>query len=221
MTPCAYFKEGNCIETMEAHLKRGLELLEGLYIERGYGNFLGRLLDVEPTVAEQLLRKTHVLHDVGKCLETFQKRRESFGYHEFYSYLVAKDALGEFGTAGQIAAVAVLLHHHDWIRDITVKKPWSLRLTRECIQLVKELSGVSISPEIPWGKPIEEYGAAEEILRRKLGSVYAILLPIVMADNYAALCNRGGEGSMLGREIVEVLKVRGWDLAGCISSGLR
>ncbi|WP_297520801.1 HD domain-containing protein [Thermococcus sp.] len=217
MTPCAYFKEGNCIETMEAHLKRGLELLEGLYIERGYGNFLGRLLDVEPTVAEQLLRKTHVLHDVGKCLETFQKRRESFGYHEFYSYLLAKDALGEFGTAGQIAAVAVLLHHHDWIRDRTVKKPWSLRLTEECIQLVKELSGVSVPHEIPWGEPIVEYEIAEGILRGNLRGVYAILLPIVMADNYAALCNRGGKGSMLGREITEVLKVRGWDFASCLS----
>ena len=220
MTPCAYFKEGNCIETMEAHLKRGLELLEGLYIERGYGNFLGRLLDVEPTVAEQLLRKTHVLHDVGKCLETFQKRRESFGYHEFYSYLLAKDALGEFGTAGQIAAVAVLLHHHDWIRDRTVKKPRSLRLTGECIRLVKELSGVSIPREIPWSEPIEEYEIAEGILRGNLRGVYAILLSIAVADNYAALCNRGGEGSMLGREITEVLKVRGWDFAGCLSRGL-
>lgn len=220
MMPCAYFKEGKCIETMEAHLKRGLELLEGLYIGRGYGNFLGRLLDVEPKAAEELLRKTHVLHDVGKCLETFQKRRESFGYHEFYSYLMAKDALGEFGTAGQIAAVAVLLHHHDWIRDKTVKKPQSLRLTEECIRLVKELSGISIPREIPWGEPIKEYEIAESVLRENLRGVYAILLPIAVADNYAALCNRGGEGSMLGREIAEVMKVRGWDLAGCLSRGL-
>ncbi|WP_297468433.1 HD domain-containing protein [Thermococcus sp.] len=220
MTPCAYFNEGKCIETMEAHLKRGLELLEGLYIERGYGNFLGRLLDVKPKAAEELLRKTHVIHDVGKCLETFQKRRESFGYHEFYSYLVAKEALGEFGTAGQIAAVAVLLHHHDWIRDRTVKKPQSLRLTKECIQLVKELSGVSIPHEITWRQPIVEYETAEKILRKKLRGVYAILLSIAVADNYAALCNRGGEGSMLGREITEVLKVRGWDFAGCLSRGL-
>ncbi|MDV3104584.1 CRISPR-associated endonuclease Cas3'' [Thermococcus waiotapuensis] len=220
MSPCAYFKNGECVETMEAHLKRGLELLEGLYIGRNYGKFLGRLLGVEPKAAEELLRKAYILHDVGKCLETFQTRREGFGYHEFYSYLLAKNALAEFSTAGKIAAVAILLHHHDWIRDRTAKKPQSLRLTDECIQLLEELSGTSIPREIPWGEPIEEYKIAEEILRKSLRGVYALLLPIVMADNYAAACNRGGNGSMLGEEITEVLKVRRWGHVGHLPRGL-
>ncbi|NJE06345.1 HD domain-containing protein [Thermococcus sp. M36] len=221
MIPCAYFSNGKCVETMEAHVKRGLELIEGLYIKRDYTALLGKLLDVKPEVAGDILRKAYVLHDVGKCLETFQTRRGSFGYHEFYSYLMAKEILREFGAAGQVASVAVLLHHHDWIRKTLVKKPSSLRLVEECPPLIRKLSGLTIPKEIPWSEPIEEYLSVEIILRKNLRAVYALLLPIVMADNYSAACNRGGAGSALGKEILETLEVRGWDLAGCLSGGLR
>lgn len=206
---------------MEDHLKKGLELIEGLYIRRNYTALLGKLLDVKPEVAGDILRKAYVLHDVGKCLEMFQRRRRGFGYHEFYSYLMAKEILREFGAAGQVASVAVLLHHHDWIRKTLIDKPSDLRLIEECPPLIRKLSGLIIPKEIPWGKPIEEYTGVEIVLRKNLRAVYAILLPIVVADNYAASCNREGTGSALGREILETLKVRGWDLAGCLSSGLR
>ncbi|ALV63032.1 CRISPR-associated protein, AF1875 family [Thermococcus sp. 2319x1] len=221
MIPCAYFSNGKCVETMEAHVKRGLELIEKLYIKRNYTALLGKLLGVKPDVAGDILRKVYVLHDVGKCLETFQTRRGKFSYHEFYSYLVAKDVLREFGTAGQIASVAILLHHHDWVRNTLVERPPSLRLIKECPPLIKNLSGLTIPGEVPWNKPIEEYSSVEGILRKSLRAVYALLLPTVVADNYSAACNRGGAGSMLGKEILETLEVRGWDLAGCLSSGLR
>ena len=220
MRPCAYFSNGKCLETMEAHIRGGLELIEGLYLGRNYGTFLGRLLELDPTTAGDLLKKAYVLHDVGKCLETFQNRGESFGNHEFYSYLVARKALADFGEAGNIASVAILLHHHDWIRKTIVKKPPSLRLTEGCPQLIKVLSGLEVPDKIPWGEPVEEYSHAEKTFKRNLRAVYALLLPIVMADNYAAACNRCGKGSTLGREILEALKVRGWNLAGCLSSGL-
>ena len=205
---------------MEAHIKRGLELIEGLYLARNYGAFLGRLLELNPTTAGDLLRKAYVLHDVGKCLKTFQNRGESFGYHEFYSYLVARNVLADFGKPGEIASVAILLHHHDWIRKTIVKKPPSLRLIEECSELIKALLGLEVPDKIPWSEPVEEYSRVEKTLKRNLRAVYVLLLPIVMADNYAAACNRGGKGSTLGREILEALKVRGWDLAGCLPGGI-
>jgi len=220
MIPCAYFTGGECVETMEDHIRRGLELLERLYLERNYDSFLGRLTGVEPEVAGDILRKAYVLHDIGKCLDTSQTRRGSFGYHEFYSYLVAREALQEFETAGQVASVAVLLHHHDWIRKTLVKRPSSLRLVTECLSLIEKFSGLMLPDEVPWGEPVEEYSRVETILRKNLRAVYAFLLPIVLADNYAAACNRGGAGSMLGKEILETLKVRGWDLAGYLPSRL-
>ncbi|GAB6135984.1 CRISPR-associated endonuclease Cas3'' [Thermococcus prieurii] len=208
MIPCAYFSNGKCIETMEAHIKRGLELIDGLYLARNYGVFLGRLLELDPTTAEDLLRKAYVLHDMGKCLETFQNRRGGFGYHEFYSYLVARKVLAGFGEAGNVASVAILLHHHDWIRKTIVKRPPSLRLAEECPGLIQVLSGLEVPDKIPWSEPVEEYSRVEKTLQSNLRAVYSLLLPIVIADNYAAAINRGGKGSTLGREVVESISTR-------------
>jgi len=77
-----------------------------------------------------------------------------------------------------------------------------------------------LSHEIPWVEPQDAYSEAEIVFRKNTRAVYAFLLPIVVADNYAAACDRGGTGSILGKEILETLKVRGWDLAGYLSSGL-
>jgi len=220
MTACAYFKAGKCIETMEEHIRKGLELIEGLYLGRNYGTLLGRLTGVEPEVAGELLLKAYVLHDVGKCLEVFQERREKFGHHEFYSYMVTKEALSEFGTVGEVVSVAILLHHHDWIRRDFPKKPPSLRFAGGCLQAVERLFGGPLPPEVPWEEPAKEYVHVEEVLRKNLRAVYAFLLPIVIADNYSAALNRGGRGSLLGREIVEALEVRGWDFAGRLPGGV-
>ena len=223
MNACAYFdkeKKGKCIETMEAHVKKGLELIEDLYIKRDYGKFLGRLLGVGSKTANDILRKTYALHDVGKCLEEFQLRGFSFGYHAFYSYLIAREALREFGSAGKVASAAILLHHHDWIVKESPEKPRNLELCSECISVIEDLSGVTIPSTLPWIDPRDAYETADSVLVSNLRAVYAILLPITVADNYAAACNRGGEGSALGKEIFEMLKVRGWNIACCIPSRL-
>ena len=210
--PCAYFKDGECLETMEDHLRKGLELIDELYVKRNYCTLLGRLMDVSPETAEKILRRAYILHDVGKCLEIFQKRREKFYYHEFYSYLLAKTVINS-----EIAQVAILLHHHNWVRGSMVRRPPSLKLVEGCPELIEKLSGLKIPAEIPWRDPNKEYSIVDNILQNNLRAVYAILLPIVVADNYAAACNRDGKGSMLGKEILETLKVRGWNLAGCLS----
>lgn len=235
MTACAYFEEGKCIETMGEHIRRGLELIEGLYLRRNYGTLVGRLTGVEPEVAGELLLKAYVLHDVGKCLEVYQERREKFGHHEFYSYLVARKVLLEFGTAGEVASVAILLHHHDWIRRDFPKKPPSLRLAEGCLQAVERLFGDPLPPEVPWEEPAKEYIHVEEVLRKNLRAVYAFLMPIVIADNYSAALNRGGRGSLLGREILDSTCLRllqrarldegqnkrwGWDFAGRLPGGV-
>ena len=220
MIPCAYFTGGECVETMENHIRRGLELLERLYLERNYDSFLGRLTGVEPEVAGDILRKAYALHDVGKCLEVFQKRRAKFGFHWFYSYLVARTTFGRFGKAGKIASVAILLHHHDWRLNKSPPKPENPELCKGCLHLLENITMEKLPREIPWVEPQVAYSEAESALRENLRAIYAFLLPIVVADNYTASCNRGGTGSALGREILEALRVRGWDFAGCISGGV-
>jgi len=224
MTPCAFFEEGNCIESMEAHIKKGLELIEKMYLKRNYGVLLGRILGIEPEVAGDILRKAYVLHDIGKCLEKLQKRGASFGFHWFYSYLVARNVLSKFGDSGKIAAVAILLHHHDWVISQTPKKPENLRLCEKCIHLIEDIIGEKVSVSIPWDEPQSVYSEVENLFRinkKNIRGVYAFLLPIVVADNYAAAINRGGRRSALVEEILEVLRLRGWSLACGFPGGVR
>jgi len=220
MTPCAFFVDGECIESMEAHIRKGLGLIEELYLKRNYGVLLGRAVGVEPETAGNLLRKAYILHDIGKCLEKFQERRAKFGFHGFYSYLVARQVLSKFGDAGEIASVAILLHHHDWVLTRIPPKPENPRLHEECVSLIESMIEEKIPRSIQWVEPSLAYSEAEKTFRKNVRGVYTFLLPIVVADNYAAACNRGGKGSTLGKEILETLKVRGWDLAGCLPSGL-
>ncbi|ASJ04247.1 HD domain-containing protein [Thermococcus barossii] len=220
MSACAYFTNGECVETMEAHVKRGFEIIEGLYIDRGYERFLANLLNVDDGTAVELLRKAYALHDAGKCLGVFQNRKSSFGFHEFYSYLIVGKVFQKFGKAGEVASVAVLLHHHSWIRTKTPEKQANLRLSGKCRELLENLSREKLPEEVPWIEPTVAYSKAEEILRKNLRGVYALLLPIVVADNYAAAINRGGESSALGREIFDVLRVRGWEVARGVPGGV-
>ncbi|ASJ02832.1 hydrolase [Thermococcus profundus] len=220
MNACAYFENGTCVETMEAHIRRGLDIIEGLYLRRGYASFLSRVLNVDPKLAGEVLKKTHIIHDVGKCLEGFQKRREKFRFHEFYSALVAGEVFGKYGGVGDVMSVAILLHHHDWVRYRSPEKPKNLELCNDCLSVLEELSGERLPRELPWKKWNEFMQEAEEVMRRNLKGVYSLLLPLVVADNYAAALNRGGTGSTLGREIFEVLNVRGWDVARGLSGGL-
>ncbi|WP_232462878.1 CRISPR-associated endonuclease Cas3'' [Thermococcus sp. P6] len=206
---------------MKEHVTRGLELIDRLYLQRNYGSLIGRIVGVTPEEAETLLRKAYVLHDAGKCLEFFQKRKSKFPFHEFYSGVIAMEVLKKFGEAGRVASVAIMLHHHDWVRSKTPKKPPDLKLEETCRHLLEELSGESIPGEMNWVEPVRFQSNVKGILQKNLRGVYAFLLPITVADNYAAACNRGGKGSLLGREIFETLSVRGWEVARCLSGGIR
>ncbi|WP_231833726.1 CRISPR-associated endonuclease Cas3'' [Pyrococcus horikoshii] len=203
---------------MEDHIRKGLEIIEGLYLRRGYGHFLSKILNIDVKLAEELLKKAYIFHDIGKCLEEFQQRREKFRFHEVYSALVAREVFKKYGDIGGVVSVAILLHHHNWIREKSPKRPRNLKLCNECLSIIKKLSGEKIPEEIPWRNWIEFTEEAEEIMRTNLRGVYSILLPLVVADNYAAAVNRGGKKSALGKEIFEVLKVRGWKVASSFSS---
>ena len=218
MSACAFFENGACVEPMEAHIRKGLEIIDGLYLRRSYARFLSRILNIDSKLAGELLRKAYILHDVGKCLEEFQKRRASFGFHEFYSALVAREAFRKYGDVGDTVSVAILLHHHDWIRIGAPKRPENSGLCEECLSVLEELSGERLPRKTPWKNWNEFMQEAEEVMRRNLRGVYSLLLPLVVADNYAAALNRGGKGSTLGKEIFEVLKVRGWDVACGLSN---
>ena len=206
MMCCAFFDKetGECIETMEDHIMTGLELIEKRYIGRNYGTFLGKLLGLQRGKADELLRLAYIFHDVGKGLEEFQKRKQGFKYHEYYSALIAREILKDWGKAGIVASTAILLHHHDWIRDGIPQKK-RLKLCPECRKLFKKLTGLEV-PETISATSTEEL---TETFRNKLRSVYAILLPVVVADNFSASKNRLGKGTYLGKEILESSKLYG------------
>ena len=220
MIPCAFFSDGLCVETMENHIKKGLEFVEGLYLNRKYNEFLAGVLEIEPEIAGDLLRKAYAPHDIGKCLEVFQLRRRGFGFHEFYSFLVAREVFKKFEKSGRIASVAILLHHHDWIRNRSPPKPENPKLCEECLLLLEDITKEKLPREILWVEPKVAYSEAEGIFRENLRGVYALLLPIVVADNYSAVVNRKGKKTTLGMEIFDVLGVRRWDFARDFSGGL-
>ncbi|WP_231845517.1 CRISPR-associated endonuclease Cas3'' [Pyrococcus abyssi] len=192
---------------MEDHIREGLKFIERMYISRNYGEFLSRVLNLRKEKAEGLLRKAYIIHDVGKGLEEFQSKKQHFPYHEFYSALVAKEVLKDFGKAGEIAVVAVSLHHHDWVRYEKPRKPDNLELDRECACVIEKFMGVEIPRKVPWIKPEEFSRWVVNVFSSNIRAVYALLLPISLADNYSAMRNRGGEPTTPGKEIEEVLSV--------------
>ncbi|AFK22397.1 CRISPR-associated endonuclease Cas3'' [Pyrococcus sp. ST04] len=190
---------------MEAHIKEGLKFIEKIYIKRNYGKFLSQVLGLKKENAEDLLRKAYAIHDVGKCLEEFQKTKKGFQFHEFYSALIAKEVLRQFGKAGSIATVAIFLHHHDWIREKPPRKPENLKIHPDCAEIIKELAEIQVPMNVPWIAPNEFKDWMADIFASNIRAVYALLLPISLADNYSAIRNREGEPTMLGREIMEVI----------------
>ncbi|AEH24651.1 HD domain-containing protein [Pyrococcus yayanosii] len=208
MTCCAYFKDGRCIESMEAHITEGLRFIERIYIARNYGKFLSRVLGLKKVRAEELLLKAYAIHDVGKCLEEFQDAKQGFRYHEFYSALVAREVLKQFGKASEIATIAIFLHHHDWVREKPPRKPRNLKLHSDCIEVIEDLIGAEIPKSVPWTAPDEFRDWMIKVFSSNIRAVYALLLPISLADNYSALKNRGGEQTMLGKEVMKAVFTR-------------
>jgi len=202
MTCCSYFKNGICVETLEDHIKVGLEFLKRRYLSRKYQNAIAKELGVDKNTVTNFLMVSYLLHDVAKGLKYYQKRRETFRGHEYYSSLIAVEALMPYGKEiALVIGAAVGLHHHDWIRYELPKVPRT-KLTQECIEIVKKLSPIELT--LPTQIPLTNYSSEIfEITSKRLKAVYLFLIPIVLADNYAALKNRGDERTILGKEVLQ------------------
>ena len=202
MTCAASFKDGRQTESMDDHIRVGLDYLKKRYLERHYGKYLSSILGLEKADAERLLKLSYILHDIGKGLKHYQERKQSFRFHEFYSAVISYTLLEpQFGEAGTVAATAVLLHHHDWIRkDEPVEFP-RLVLDQCCIDVFKKWTHLNIPSKVSMVDTL----VLTDLHRKRLRAVYAFLLPIVQADNYAAYKNRGdiSTPSKLGKEVLE------------------
>lgn len=71
MSMCVFFENGVCVELMEVYIRKGFEIIDGLYFCRGYVCFLFRILDVDFKFVGEFLRKVYIFYDVGKCFEEF------------------------------------------------------------------------------------------------------------------------------------------------------
>ncbi|QOJ78825.1 CRISPR-associated endonuclease Cas3'' [Infirmifilum lucidum] len=215
MECAAYFKDGQPVQSMREHVLGGLGYIERNYLSRNYGAYLSRLaraagLGADEALARRALVASYVLHDAGKLLEYFQRRRKDFRGHEFFSAAIVVRCCGLEGLE-RAAAIAVLLHHHTMQRDVGYRGS-NIRMREECAaeleRILEEHAG--IRAVLPRELSVQEVKrVSEDLLSIKYDDwplvrvVYAILEPLTLADHYAARL-RGGEGTLLGGEAERV-----------------
>ena len=222
MTSCMAYVS----ETFEAHIQRGLEVIN-LFLKRKYDEkdnwILRRLkkygINTEDEAGD-VLRFTYVMHDVGKSLKRYQQEKK-FGGHEFVSaYIVSMADISINGRPfsdqlRDIVAIAIFMHHHTLPRGNVKKKLVRITdyLESECIFLVEkylprsikigtipsEIKGISVIKKIEC--------LLSNKLRRHYRESYILLIPLMIADNYAAWINRGGKGTVLGKESQKIVEL--------------
>lgn len=211
-------------ETMEQHVSEGLKIID-LFIRRHYAHRVIRFMDEEGintiSKAEAILKLIYIMHDIGKGLRTFQQGTR-FGGHEFISayifdnmkILIDGQLLSEI--ARRIIALAILLHHHTLMKNM-VKKRLSIikdEICPACLNIIKQFLPSNIEliyiPKKIVGndviRHVEKYLVHDTLGKGKYyRKAYMLLIPLMVADNYAANKNRGGKGTILGEEINKII----------------
>jgi len=205
MTCWAFFESNTGVETLKDHIDVGLQHIEERYIRRNYHLYVAREFDVSKEDAERLLTLTYILHDSGKGLEEYQIRKTSFGGHQEFSAAIAYNVLDDFDdNLRRVVVNAIMLHHHDWVRrgSISIRKPV---LNDECRSLLSDY----LNRPVPKTVPSLPGTILDETLTSNLKRVYILLVPLMVADNYAAIMNREnkGSGSLLGDEVIKSYNV--------------
>lgn len=220
MSVCMAFES----ETMEQHISEGLKIID-LFVKRHYTRRLLRFMkdDGIDTVSkvEAILRFMYIMHDIGKGLRKFQ-RKARFGGHEIISaYIVDKMEISVDGQslstiARRIIALTILLHHHTLMKKNIREKLEKIRdeICPRCIDIIKRFTPVNveldrIQTKINGSDVIKH--VTRHLIRNTLGKeeycrkAYILLIPLMVADNYAANKNRGGKGTVLSREINKII----------------
>ncbi len=235
MSTCYSFFGGSN-ETMRDHIEAGLDIIK-LFEKYNYDKYLTRILEIDPTkpnIAKDVLELTYVFHDIGKGLEKFQTRKKGFLAHEFYSsYIFYKTVSANWldDNLKTIMSIAIMLHHHTMKNRIDIilnNDDNPLNISECCIDLFAEYGKeyeiqfdiknavitnnntknfcIDINETLSEKSSIFRLNSGTPMIRK----VYAILYPIIIADNYSANVNRGKSGKgILMHDIepyVELLK---------------
>jgi len=214
----AFFdKDGRGLETMEEHIKKGLEVID-FYIKRNYHKKVAKCLNVDNKVGKIILEVSYVLHDVAKNLKYYQDKK-TFRGHEFYSAYIAHNSIntitGDENKDKKIRkaiACAIALHHHTMVNRFNLIEDSSkLKLCDEGIEVVKKYSPIEINIPNEIISNIEHsiidlFTNSDEIFK----GVYLILVPLMVADNISAILNRKNANEnlgVLGREVIEIYNI--------------
>lgn len=212
-------------ETMEQHILVGLKVMD-LYIKRHYSirvlKALKKFAINKKISVDAILRLAYILHDIGKGLKRFQ-RTLRFGGHEWFSAFIVDNSNIIIDNkplplnVKRVISLAILLHHHTMIKDQVKTKIRNIsdELEPECINVILKFipQNIKISNIIPRkinGNYVLNYinnNLIKTILTKYYREVYLLLVPLTVADNYAAIMNRKGKGTILGREITKVVEL--------------
>lgn len=203
-------------ETMEDHINEGLKIID-ILDKRGYSQYLSRTLEINNNkLANQIMKVSFVFHDIGKGLEFFQKRKKGFPAHEFYSAKIFLDAVKINGISEhikKIIAIAIQLHHHTMKNRTSIlnNNNTQIKLNKDCEKLFIMYSkqyNVRFAPQNMQVSNRSTYNNMRKLHEylsnhahpssindqnydvRILRKVYALLYPIIIADNYSAYINR-------------------------------
>lgn len=213
----AAFFDGDRVETMKQHVEAGLAVIE-LYVRRKYHHRISRLAGSEPEDAERALYAAYILHDVGKCCRRFQLGRSSFRGHEFYSARFLQLAgfnVGGSELLGDAVILAVALHHHTMMDRAA--SLGDCELCADCLGEVLEVlsakTGLELAPVTRVTSPQtavysihRKYAHRPKAKNKLFRLAYLLLIPLMVADNYAAR-SRGGAKSIIGEEAAKLVDV--------------
>jgi len=224
----AYFNKssGNCIQTIEEHIKVGVNFLEEIYLKKGLDKYLVRLagflgLSICREQAQRAFYASYIFHDLGKLFLNYQKKQRSFRGHEVISAYWLCIHGEEFGLGELLYPViyAVYLHHHD-IRKREVPKMMDVILCDKCLKLLintyREKTCINLM--VYKNSEIKLEGDIYNRLNNKFNQFmntndkfnyfrlsYPLLQAIHGADNYSA-ASRGGKQTLFSVEIEKVYR---------------
>ena len=237
MDECAaFFDDSKIQETMKQHIDKGIELIQ-ILDQKNYSQYIANLFGIDIKTAKIVLYVPYVFHDIGKGLLTFQERKKGFPAHEFYSAYIFYHAVN-FNDKSitdhirEIMTLAIMLHHHtmknridsideddkprkycdsckkiyqDYSKEYNIKYDADIKITnKNTRKFGKEIYTTLNSNTNIYSttNPTKD--------RLMLRKVYALLYPIIMADNYSAVLNRkGNQKGIIAKDVlayIEVLK---------------
>ncbi|MEM3490403.1 MAG: HD domain-containing protein [Nitrososphaerota archaeon] len=206
----SYFKDGKPEEFLKDHVDKGLEAID-LFSKRYYHLLLAKRFRCDSEVANGVLYAAYIMHDVGKCVEKYQRFKKSFIGHEFYSAgIIFKSELDIDTKLKEILALTAMLHHHTMPERISGLDNKPVRLCQDGKKVVEKIlkertklkANLIDSLDRPYDLVLE---LVKRIKRELIEGTYALLIPVMVADDYAA-SSRGGN-SCLGREAVKVVSI--------------